>query len=101
MNEALTSMTAEEKRAKSIEKRRVLEQILRQKHERIKLQYKNVPQSMRNLFLSVFATKPTMSKCVKLKCLDCCCFDKTEVTKCTTITCPLWEVRPYQKKEKE
>jgi hypothetical protein len=35
---------------------------------------------------------------VKLKCLDCCCWQRIDVAACTATGCPLWHVRPYQAK---
>lgn len=35
---------------------------------------------------------------IRAKCLDCCAFEKPEVSKCETKTCVLWKFRPYQKK---
>jgi hypothetical protein len=32
---------------------------------------------------------------IALKCLDCCCSEKTEVAACTVTTCPLYPLRPY------
>ena len=46
-------------------------------------------------------TSKTLRKRIKAKCLDCTGFQREEVTKCTTKVCPLWDVRPYQKEEKE
>jgi hypothetical protein len=34
---------------------------------------------------------------IALKCLDCCCWEKTEVAACPVTTCPLYPLRPYQK----
>jgi hypothetical protein len=35
---------------------------------------------------------------VKLKCLDCCCYQREEVRHCRAVTCPLWGIRPFQTK---
>lgn len=34
---------------------------------------------------------------IELKCLDCCCGQRTEVRDCVTIACPLFPVRPFQR----
>ena len=34
---------------------------------------------------------------VKAKCLDCTCWNRTEVAHCSVETCPLWPYRPYRK----
>lgn len=36
---------------------------------------------------------------VKLKCLDCCCFQREEVRRCPVASCPLWGLRPFQMAE--
>lgn len=35
----------------------------------------------------------TRSKAIRLKCLDCCCGNNTEVRKCPVVNCPLWRYR--------
>lgn len=40
----------------------------------------------------------SLKAAVKLKCLDCCCQQRVEVAKCTSIGCPLWNFRPYKNK---
>lgn len=34
---------------------------------------------------------------IRVKCLDCCHFDRAEVPACAVVLCPLWAVRPYRK----
>jgi hypothetical protein len=34
---------------------------------------------------------------IALKCLDCCCWEKTEVAECPVTTCPLYPLRPYRR----
>jgi hypothetical protein len=34
---------------------------------------------------------------IALKCLDCCCWEKSEVAACPVTSCPLFPLRPYQK----
>ena len=38
---------------------------------------------------------------IKAKCLDCCCWQRIEITNCTTLACPLWPYRPYQPGDSE
>jgi hypothetical protein len=33
---------------------------------------------------------------IKVKCLACCNYERSEVKDCAVITCPLWAYRPYQ-----
>ena len=35
---------------------------------------------------------------INAKCFDCCCFQKPEVTFCTAKACPLYSLRPWQRK---
>lgn len=35
----------------------------------------------------------TRSKAIRLKCIDCCCGNTTEVRKCPATNCPLWRYR--------
>ena len=45
------------------------------------------------------AASGSMKAAIKLKCLDCVCYQKKEVTLCETVDCPLWVFRPYQDKQ--
>ena len=40
----------------------------------------------------------SMKAAVKLKCLDCCAYDKEEVKHCVCTSCPLFLFRPFQGK---
>ena len=33
------------------------------------------------------------SKAIRLKCLDCCCDQPSEVRRCPAVDCPLWRFR--------
>jgi hypothetical protein len=48
------------------------------------------------------AEQPVL-KAIRAKCLDCCCYQETEVRKCTAVGCPLWPYRmgtnPLRKKK--
>jgi hypothetical protein len=41
------------------------------------------------------------SAALKAKCIQCCCYQKAEVSKCTVKGCALWQYRPYQRGEDE
>lgn len=71
---------------------------LKELHNKIQEGYKVVPKSIQNLYLSVFIEKGSRTQRIKLKCLDCCCWDKEEVRQCTARQCSLWEVRPYKQR---
>ena len=34
-----------------------------------------------------------MSRAIKERCLDCVCWQREEVKRCKTMTCPLWRFR--------
>lgn len=48
------------------------------------------------LFRSVYYGKPSRTRAIKAKCLDCSGWQVAEIRDCTSVTCPLWRVRPYQ-----
>jgi len=35
----------------------------------------------------------TPMKAIRLKCMDCCCWQRSEVTRCASVECPLWPFR--------
>lgn len=37
---------------------------------------------------------------INAKCVECCCGSKVEVKRCAITACPLWEVRPFQPKQR-
>lgn len=39
------------------------------------------------------AERVSRSKAIRLKCLDCCCGQPSEVRKCPAVDCPLWRFR--------
>ena len=41
----------------------------------------------------------SFKRAIGAKCLDCCCWQKAEVAKCTTVCCPLWMYRPWKHKD--
>lgn len=62
-------------------------------------QYLNVlkessPSSYHNLIDR--AAQGSMSACLKLKCLECCGFDRVSVRECHIVRCPTYAFRPYQ-----
>lgn len=57
-----------------------------------------VPALYQNIFRKALKSK---ANALKSKCLDCCCFQRAEITNCTVIDCPLWPHRPYQVKERK
>lgn len=59
----------------------------------------NIPPKYQHLFFKVFKHKSSAQSKIKAKCLDCTCFERTEITNCTLKHCPLWHARPYQIKK--
>ncbi len=55
-----------------------------------------VPKLYRKGLMSCLSKKSGAKQAIKQKCLDCCCWDRTEVAKCLTDTCPLWNFRPFR-----
>ena len=43
------------------------------------------------------ARKGSTRSLIALKCLDCCCWEKTEVAACPVTSCPLHPLRPYKR----
>ena len=43
----------------------------------------------------------TRSTAIRVKCLQCCGYQREEIKVCTVITCALFPVRPYQDKSVE
>jgi len=60
---------------------------------------KHVPLKYRGLFTRVKIEKnKSKADAIKAKCLECVNFKYKRVTECSAPQCPLFEVRPYQKK---
>ena len=52
------------------------------------------PKSMSNDDLLALGHKPMSPiKALRLRCLDCCGFQQSEVRKCVAVTCPAWPFR--------
>lgn len=66
---------------------------------KVKDDFKNVPKSYQRLYLEVHCSgEKSFTNSIKLKCLDCCCWQREEITHCTVRQCGLWAIRPYQEK---
>ena len=59
---------------------------------------KGIPATQRRGYLRAVAGK-SLRSAINAQCLDCCCFQRTEVAACEILHCPLWSYRPYQPKE--
>lgn len=43
----------------------------------------------------------TFSKAIRLKCLDCCAYNHSEVKRCEVTMCPLWPFRTGHRVKKQ
>jgi len=66
--------------------------------------FKNIP----NLYHGAFRKKwvkalqrKSMKAAVTAKCQDCMNWQNTEVRECNIVTCPLWQYRPFSKRNGE
>ena len=50
------------------------------------------------LYVDALEGRLTLKNSVKAKCLECSTWQQDEVTNCTVKACPLWHIRPFQKK---
>ena len=57
--------------------------------------YSKIPDSYKMTYLKAHATDSKASG-IKAKCLDCSCWQITEIKLCPVEQCPLWKYRPYQ-----
>lgn len=59
---------------------------------------KSIPKHYWKLYFDLIAKNHNKkTKAIQAKCLDCCCYVREEITQCTVTTCPLYNMRPYQK----
>ena len=59
------------------------------------------PVTYRAQYLRALRGKVTRSLAIKLKCLECCAWERKEdgidkIGSCAVRRCPLWSVRPFQ-----
>lgn len=58
-----------------------------------------VPVSRRRVFERSWSGQASPRACIKAFCLECLGFDEAAIRDCTAWACPLWRLRPYQRKE--
>lgn len=95
----ITEMTPEQRRA-------VLENLkidTQKKIEEFKKQNPNaagalngVPKRYLNQYVKSLCGELTSKPVIKIKCLECSCWQREEIKNCTVKSCPLWQVRPYK-----
>jgi hypothetical protein len=93
----LKKLTYEEKKARSDSKKAEYLERFKMLSPKIRQYYDSIPSTMELLYLKVHCGRPSQRERVKLKCLDCGCWQRDEVTNCNVEQCPLWAIRPYQK----
>ena len=55
----------------------------------------DVPSKYRRTYDKAVRGK-SLRAVVNAQCLECVCWQRSEVQACTCLACPLWGVRPYQ-----
>ena len=64
--------------------------------------HKNIPDlfhgSFRMKWIKALKRK-SMRAAITAKCQDCMCWQNTEIKECDVVTCPLWQYRPFSKKD--
>ena len=58
----------------------------------------DTPKPFQSLVYKQITGGKSPTKAIKLKCLDCCSWQKEEVKSCGSWDCPLHDYRPYKKK---
>ncbi len=56
---------------------------------------KQVPKMYKGIFRRVFAGSKSRKDAIHAFCLECMGYVRTEVKKCDTVTCPLFNFKPY------
>ena len=57
----------------------------------------DIPEIYQNIYRKAMTGK-SLRAAVNARCLDCCCWQRTEVRDCPAENCPLYPYRPYQDK---
>ena len=64
--------------------------------EKIAKYKQNIPEIYHAIYEKAVGGKSNAA-IVKARCLDCCAWQRTEVSLCPAVECPAWAKRPYQK----
>jgi hypothetical protein len=64
--------------------------------ERIAKHKSQIPEIYHAIYEKAVGGKSNVAV-VKARCLDCCAWQRTEVSLCPALECPSWTKRPYQK----
>lgn len=57
-----------------------------------------VPESAKGIVSRAFDGAASPRQAIKAKCLECCHYDRAEITHCQVVLCPLHAYRPYQER---
>jgi len=55
-----------------------------------------IPTSARGIIARSLSKQGSPRSAIKAKCLDCCNFDRSEISDCSVVICPLHPWRPFQ-----
>ena len=67
-------------------------------NDKQKQQLSNIPKVYQANYETAISGK-SRAAAVKAKCLDCCCWQRVEISCCPVDTCPLHPYRPYRSLE--
>ena len=96
-NENFFNMTPAERKLRAQAKHESLAENLENLPRKVQDYYKQVPKAYQMIFLKVHSEKKaSATNAIKLKCLDCCCWEREEIRLCTVKQCGLWRIRPYK-----
>lgn len=70
----------------------------RQKYQELRRESKIPTVKMLNPIEAAKANPKSRKKAIAAKCYDCCGNNRQEVTLCEIADCPLWALRPWQRK---
>ncbi len=68
--------------------------------QRIVQRRADMPRQYRKLYDRVMVGKASPRQAIKMQCLECWGWVRTETAKCDNYACPLFRYRPYQKSVK-
>lgn len=66
---------------------------------KVKAVVEEAPESVKNSLAHAFSGSASPRKAIKVFCLVCVGYDRSEVKNCSSWGCPLWAYRPFQDKQ--
>lgn len=72
--------------------------------DQIRQWHSNIPDLYKGAFRKKWIKalqRKGMRAAIDAKCQDCMCWQNAEVRECNIVTCPLWQYRPFSKKDGE